>query len=56
MSPQLSVAIKLYQEAYKNLPFPMEAGWIDDFQKRRETYYKRTEELLQVALLENLSC
>ena len=55
MTPMLKVAIKLYQEAYKNLPFPLEAGRIDDFQKRRETYYKKTEDLLRVALMEKIS-
>ena len=49
ISKELEAALLEYGAAMKAAPRPMEAGWIDDFQRRLERVYKAVNVLLEVA-------
>lgn len=49
ISKELEAALVEYKAALRAAPYPMEAGWIDDFQRRRERVAKATNTLLEVA-------
>jgi len=49
VSPQLNEALKEYKAAVAAAPFHGEAGWIDDFQRRKERVARAIDDLLRVA-------
>lgn len=55
MTTTLRLAIEEYQAAYKALPRNMEAGWVDDFQRRKQRYVVAVNALLEAAQMEDLA-